>query len=71
MQRKARTPKGPSKISETLANAASLFQVPNMTVLASNTGIPIDANVFMTRRPDGGYSPEINYRPIDTRMCPW
>lgn len=74
MATKTRAVKSPSKVMETLSNAASMFQVANMTTLATNTGMPVDGNFLMKNsgNSSSGKRGIISARPVgSTIMCPW
>jgi hypothetical protein len=71
MPSKAGATKRASKVIETLSSAASMFQVPNMNVLATNTGLPIDLNDLTKDRRDGAHSPVRYIGRPSTIMCPW
>lgn len=71
MPTKTRTAKSPSKVKETLANAATMFQAPAMS-LATNTGLPVNASILMQKTSDAPASRKSNYMPVhSTIMCPW
>jgi hypothetical protein len=74
MATKTRAVKSPSKVMETLSNAASMFQVANMNALATDTGIPVDGN-FLMRNANNTSSDKRGIkisRPVpSTIMCPW
>ncbi len=72
MATKTRAAKSPSKVMETLSNAASMFQVANMNTLAANNGMPVDGN-FLMRNANNASSGKKGVRPpvTSTIMCPW
>lgn len=72
MATKTRAVKSPSKVMETLSNAASMFQVANMNALAANTGMPVDGSFLMrnANNTSSGKKGIISTRP-STIMCPW
>ena len=71
MSNKVKGNKRPAKVMETLSNAASLFQVPNMNVLATNVGVPVNADILMRNGQNGSPSKVRGRSVPSTVMCPW
>ncbi|HWB96379.1 MAG TPA: hypothetical protein VG672_06745 [Bryobacteraceae bacterium] len=71
MPRKAGATKRPVKVMETLSNAASLFQVSSMPMLATNIGVPVNSDILMKNRQESAPERVRGLSRPSTIMCPW
>ncbi|HEX4276121.1 MAG TPA: hypothetical protein VHZ74_12240 [Bryobacteraceae bacterium] len=71
MPKKAGADKAPSKVMETLSNAVNMFQVPNLNMLATDTGLPFENNLAFSKSKNGKSSDKRGRAPVSTIMCPW
>ena len=71
MKSKATTASRPEKVMETLTSAASLFQVPDMTALATDIGVPVNTSILMKNGQKNRPSKSRGLVRTSTIMCPW